>query len=133
VQVRDTGEKIGRVVEAVPAGILVIDSFGVITFANGVAREMLGLHEDPTLGSYPSPGWTVRVSDRSSQRGADRPDLRDLLAPEPAVDVGVVITWPDGLRRRFAANTAPAAAADGRVSGAVVAFLEREPWLRSEH
>lgn len=127
--VRGTGDLMARVVEAAPAGILVIDPTGHVTFANEAARSMLELGDDGD--DTFSPMWTMHVADRAHVRESDRTDLSGLVTTEPMTDVNVVLNWPDGTRRRFTANTAPALGPDGSVAGAVVSFMESAPWLKA--
>jgi len=127
-----TGEMMESIVETTPAGILVLDPTGWITYANEAARRLLDLEEVPDLGSLRTPGWKVSCGDTAA--GSEpREDFRDLVCTEPADSVPVVVEWPNGWRRRFSANSAPVLAADGVLTGAIVAFIESEPWRSAAH
>jgi PAS domain-containing protein len=128
-----TSEMMGSIVETTPAGVLVLDASGWMTFANEAARSMLELVEDPDTGAIRTPGWTVHIADRSATAGAPRADFGALVGSEPVRGAHVVVEWPDGARRRFIANMAPVNATDGAVTGAIVAFLESEPWKALGH
>jgi PAS domain-containing protein len=126
--VLQTSEMMGSIVDVTPAGVLVLDAAGWITFANEAARSLLELTEEPDTGSLRSPGWSVHVADASAPAGASEPGFAGLVGGDRRAGVHVVVEWPSGARRRFIANVAPVNAADGVVTGAVVAFLENEPW-----
>ncbi len=127
-----TADMMASIVATAPAGIVVLDDVGRITFANDAARGLLDLNDDPDLVTLKAPGWTVRVGDKRPA-GEPRADFADLVSDEPASDVMVVVEWPTGWRRRLSVNVEPMKSADGRVTGAIVAFIEREPWRTAAH
>lgn len=127
-----TGEMMASIVETTPAGIVVLDSTGRITFANGAARRLLDLEEDPDLSTVRTPDWTVRCGDGHSL-SEPRSDLRDLLTAEPVEGLPVTVEWLNGWRRRLAVNAEPVRSGDGVVTGAIVAFIDAEPWRTFAH
>jgi len=128
-----TSEMTESIIETTPAGIMVLDAGGRVTFANEAARTLLDLVEDESTGLVRTPGWTVRMSREGDTATEPAPDFRDLISDESATDLLVTLEWPDGSRRRLSVNTSPATGDDGRVTGAVIAFVEREPWRVVEH
>ncbi len=130
--VLQTSEMMESIVETTPAGIVLLDPTGWITFANEAARRLLDLEEVADLGSLRTPGWKVHCGDAPA--GTEpRGDFRDLVCEKQAENVPVVVEWPNGWRRRFSANSAPVLAGDGTVTGAIVAFVESEPWRSVGH
>jgi PAS domain-containing protein len=125
-----TSEMTESIIETTPAGILVLDAGGRVTFANEAARFMLDLVEDESTGLVRTPGWIVHTSVEGVV-AEPAVDFRDLISIEPRTDLAVTIEWPDGQRRRLSVNTSPATSDDGHLTGAVVAFVEREPWRAS--
>jgi PAS domain-containing protein len=121
-------EMLESIVETTPAGIVVLNDAGQITFANGEARRLLDI-EDDVSSTLTSPGCTVRVCEDGGA-GEPMPDFSELLRPEPLTDALVVVEWPSGWRRRLSVNTAlfGGEGGEGGVTGAVAAFVEREPW-----
>ena len=131
-----TSEMTESIIETTPAGIMVLDAGGRITFANEAARTMLDLNEDESTGLVRTPGWTIQVASGQGGTGPTidaAPDFRELVTAESSTDLAVTVTWPDGWRRRLSANTSPALGDDGSITGAVIAFVEREPWRSVEH
>jgi len=122
-----TSDMMESIVETTPAGIVVLDSTGWITFANGAARRLLDLEEDPELCSVRTPGWKVDCG-KLNPAGEPRGDFRDLVTPTPVEGVPVTVEWPNGWRRNLSVNTEPVRSGDGQITGAIVAFVDSEPW-----
>lgn len=122
-----SSQMLESVMDTTPAGVVVLNGDGMITFANPEARRLLDMEETPGAGS-PDPPWTVLVGDDLDADQHRRPDFHEIVASEPLLDVPVAVSWPNGWRRRLIVNTTPVLDDDGVVSGAVAAFVEREPW-----
>jgi len=120
-------EMLESVMDTVPAGVLVLDSGGAVTFANPEARRLLDM-EDGTEARSTESTWSVHVGGVPDGLASGRNDFRDLITPEPMLNLQVTVTWPNGWRRRLVVHTKPLLDDRGGLSGAVVAFAEREPW-----
>lgn len=118
------------VVETTPSGILVLNDVGQITFANGEARRLLDI-QDEVSAVIDGPEWSVCLGEDEDGSKDHRCDFRDLLQPEPLLDSLMIVRWPNGWTRRLVVNTAPYSDEAGNVTGAVAAFVEREPWRPS--
>jgi len=105
-------------VDAAPAGILLLDSTSAIVFANTTARDTLDLTEDPDTGEILRPNW--RVFD---PRGGERDDLRCLLE-YVGESQRVAIEWANGWRVELMVST-KSLLADTGPDGGVVATFER--------
>lgn len=121
------GEMLESVMDTAPAGVVVLDDAGAITFANPEARRLLDM-EQGSVDRSPDPAWSVAVGDDPEAMSERRSDFRELLGPDPVLNASVVVSWPNGWRRRLVVNTAPFVDEAGGVTGAVAAFVEREPW-----
>lgn len=128
--IKRASEMLESVVETTPSGILVLNDIGQITFANGEARRLLDI-EDEVSAVMDAPHWSVCLGDDREGSKDRRCDFRDLLGPEPLQDALMIVRWPSGWTRRLVVNTSPYADAAGNVTGAVAAFVEREPWRPS--
>jgi PAS domain-containing protein len=132
-EVARAGEMLESVMGTAPAGIVVLDADGAITFANLEARRLLDLDErgqDEPI----RPSWSVLVGspEEADARAGQGGDFRGLLGAEPLRNASVTVSWPNGWRRNLMVNTTPFRdGATGDVTGAVVAFIEREPWVPS--
>jgi PAS domain-containing protein len=116
-----------RLMDTTPAGVIVLDHEGTVTFANPEARRLLDMQAAPGAESA-DPRWTILTGDDLEAASHQRADFGELVGPEPLLDMPVSVTWPNGWRRRLIVNTTPITEDDASVTGAVVAFVEREPW-----
>jgi PAS domain-containing protein len=121
------GEMLESVMDTTPAGVVVLDGAGAITFANPEARRLLDLDDSPAEDMR-APQWSVSIGDLPADESDHRSDFSALLRSEPVQNGSVTVSWPNGWRRRLVVNTAPISADEGTSSGAVVAFVEQEPW-----
>jgi len=128
--IKRASEMLESVVETTPSGILVLNDIGQITFANREARRLLDM-EDEVSDVMEGPDWSVCLGEERDGSKDHRCDFRELLQPEPLLDALMVVRWPNGWTRRLVVNTAPYADAAGNITGAVAAFVEREPWRPS--
>jgi PAS domain-containing protein len=126
-EVARAGDMLKSVMDTTPAGVLVLDRVGSVTFANPEARHLLDMDEAPGAESA-QPQWSVSVGGDPDGAADPRGDFSELLSPVQLLDVQVSVSWPNGWRRRFIVNTTPLTDDDGDVTGAVAAFVEREPW-----
>jgi PAS domain-containing protein len=123
--VEQTSEMMESIVETTPAGIVVLDATGWITFANSAARRLLDLEEDPDLCSVRTPGWLVRCGETPAAT-EPRSDFRDLVTALPVEGLPITVEWPNGWKRRLSVNSEPVRSGDGQVTGAIVAFIDAE-------
>lgn len=106
------------VLDSAPAGIIVLDSGGRITFSNAAAKEILDLDEDEG-GTFTTPGWSVRVADSEPAN-----DFRELLPSGPgAGGVPVTVEWPNGWRIALAVHAEELGDSTGGIGGIVATFL----------
>jgi PAS domain-containing protein len=124
--VKRASQMLENVVETTPAGIVVLNDVGQITFANGEARRLLDIEDEVAVA--PAPDWTVCLGEEGDGSKDLRCDFRDLLSAEPLQDALLTVRWPNGWRRRLSVNTSPYQDESGYVTGAVAAFVDREPW-----
>ncbi len=125
--VTKAGEMLESVMETAPAGIVVLNDAGAITFANGEARRLLDIADD-SPASLTSSEWAVKVTQDHDEGVQARHDFHQLVVSEPKHGTPVLVSWPNGWHRHLVVNAAPFEDASGAVGGAVAAFVEREPW-----
>ncbi len=111
---------VARLLETSPAGIMLVNRAGQITFANARAEQVLGLTKDAALGrAYNAPAWNI--TDYAGQPFPDEqlPVSRVLASGQPVYDVRHAAQWPDGRRVLLSINAAPVFDSSGRVDGVV--------------
>lgn len=114
-----TNEMMLNMVDAAPAGILLLDGAGNITFANDSARDTLDLVENPDTGGLVSPGWTVW-----DPCGVAMPDFSFLVHGSSARPVKVRVAWPDSEWKIDLSVSARPLQTDGNRSAGMVATFE---------
>jgi len=124
---KKAGEMLASVMDTAPAGIVVLNDAGAITFANGEARRLLDIVDEAPPSLMPS-DWTVELSKDHGGGGLVRRDFHELLGRESRQGEDLLVSWPNGWHRHLVVNTAPFEDGSGRVGGAVAASIEREPW-----
>lgn len=105
------------ILDAAPAGIIVLDAAGRITFANETAKQTLDLTD--VDGVVHTPGWSVRVAESPAA-----PDFAGLItSPHGHRGLPVVVEWPDGWRVELTVQTEQLGDEQGRLGGMVATFL----------
>jgi len=130
-EVLQAGAMLESVMDTAPAGVVVLDAKGAITFANPEARRLLDM-DDAATRERDGLKWSVYIGDQDAfdPRREMPSDFGGLLRAEPMRNESVTVSWPNGWRRSLQVNTTPFRDAEsGEVTGAVVAFVEREPWV----
>ncbi|MBN2288165.1 MAG: PAS domain S-box protein [Candidatus Glassbacteria bacterium] len=128
---------LNRLMETSPAGILMIDSHGRITFANPRAEEVLGLSRDGITGwTCNDPQWRITGLDGGPFPEDELPFRQVMDTGRPVYDVRHAIEWPEGQRVVLSINAAPLFDTSGSISGTVATVeditgrLEVEKQLR---
>lgn len=114
-------EMLMQVVDTTLTGIAVLDAGGRIEFVNERGRETLGLSADPATGGYSAPAWVL--TSRDVQTPAS--DFSRYVSAAPVRDAECTLRWPDGHSIPLTVSATPVTAADGSVTGAVLAFSPR--------
>jgi PAS domain S-box-containing protein len=120
VALRRERDLLGRIMETSPAGIVVADGQGRITFANDQAEQVLALTKDDLADRrYNAPDW--RITDYRGQPFPEEelPFRRVIDGGEPVQGVRHAIHLIDGQRRLLSINAAPLVGEAGRAEGMV--------------
>lgn len=108
------------IVDTVPAGILILDTLGRITFSNEGARETLGLEDPDGSGLLRSPGALVRGL---SEEG-DPADFSALVGDVELRNTPVTVDWPNGRRVRLVLSTVPMYDEAERLAAVLASFID---------
>lgn len=113
------------ILDSTPAGIMVLDASGRVTFANETARAVLELDETGS-GDMVNPGWTVSTAGGDGSR-----DFSVLLGQEPGErGIPVRVEWPSGWRLDLDVKVERMGDSSGRLGGMVATFLPPEGLIR---
>ena len=109
-----------RISETSPAGIVLVNRSGEITFANARAQEVLGLRPDE-IGrrANDAPEWNITSHDGSPFPPEDLPFACVLRTRQPVHDVRYAITTKDRRRVLLTVNAAPLFDAAGEPEGMI--------------
>ncbi len=106
--------------ETSPAGIVVINREGRITYANRRAEQVLGLTRDEIQQrTYNAPEWRITDYEGHPFPESRLPFEQVMRTGMPVFDARHAIEWPDGRRVLLSVNAAPLFVEDGRVSSMV--------------
>jgi PAS domain S-box-containing protein len=130
---RESQERLARIVETVPEGIVIVDRSGQITFANAAAERVLGLTRGAiTDRAYNDPGWRITAVDGSSFPQEELPFAQVMRSGQPVHGIEHAIEGTDGQRVILSINAAPLQEADGTLSGMVAAISDITERKRAE-
>ncbi|MEK7787324.1 MAG: PAS domain S-box protein, partial [Chloroflexota bacterium] len=122
---RESEERLARIVETVPDGIAIVNREGQITFANAAAERIFGLTRGGiTDRAYDDPGWRITALDGSPFPQEELPFARVRQSGQPVYGVEHAIEHPDGRRVMLSINAAPLHEADGEFGGMVAAISD---------
>ncbi|HUU30032.1 MAG TPA: PAS domain S-box protein [archaeon] len=109
-----------RIMETSPAGIIMVDCHGQITFANPRAEEVLGLSgKDITCRTYNDPKWRITDYEGNPFPDDKLPFRLVMKTGLPVYDIRHAIEWPDGRRVLLSINATPMFDSSGALSGMV--------------
>jgi two-component system phosphate regulon sensor histidine kinase PhoR len=130
---RESEERLARIVETIADGILILDREGRFTFANAAAERILGLQRRAiTARSILDPAWKLTTADGRPIAAQELPFERVLARNGPVYDVRFAIERPDGSRVILSVNGAPLRAADGSLAGVVLSVTDITERVRLE-
>lgn len=110
------------VLDTVALGIYLRDAAGVVTFANPVARQLLGDRPDSSSETYP--GWQVTDADGNVLAEADLPSRKVLEQGTAIKDVEIVLRAADGRALHLITSASAIYDASGRILGSVTSFAD---------
>ncbi|MFC7057640.1 PAS domain-containing protein [Halovenus salina] len=126
-------QDIERILETVPLGIVLLETDGTITRANGRAEALLGLSRSRMDGmAYDAPDWDIWDESGDSIPREDHPVTQVLTTGDSVQGFTHGITLPDGTERWLSSNVAPIKSGDGSIEQIVVALEDITAFKRTE-
>jgi two-component system cell cycle sensor histidine kinase/response regulator CckA len=130
---RQERDLLSRVMETSPAGIIVVDRRGQITFANDRAEQVLGLTKDKiTQRTYNDAEWHITDYDGNPFPDEQLPFQRVMATGQPVYDVHHAIEWPNGQQTLLTINAAPLLDETGKIDGVVALVEDVTEQMRAE-
>jgi len=113
---------VAHIMDTSPAGIMVVNRDGQISFANARAEQVLGLNRDQmSQRRYNDPAWRITDYHGNAFPDEDLPFRQVLRTGQPVYDIRAASERPDGQRVLLAMNAAPLLDEAGQVDGMVAA------------
>jgi PAS domain S-box-containing protein len=118
-----TEQTLEQILEATPAGVVILSDSGDITRANARAEELLGLSKGNIEGRrYDCPDWDIWDEDGVAIAPEDHPVTHVRETGETVQGFTHGITLPDGSDRWLSSNVTPVFDASGSLTQIVVAL-----------
>jgi len=115
-------EVVSRIMETSPAGIIMVNKQGRITYVNAAAEGVLGLDANDIVGrQHNDPEWKITDYEGRPLPESTLPFTRVMASGRPVTGVRHAIEWPNGRRTLLNINAAPLRSASGEIEGMVAA------------
>jgi PAS domain S-box-containing protein len=133
IQLQASEERLERIVETIPDGIMIVNREGAITYANSSAERILGLTRATiTERSYNDPKWKIASVDGSPFSDEDLPFSRVMKNGQAVYDVEHAIVYPNGRRIVLSINATPMHDAQGELAGMIASITDITDRKQSE-
>ncbi len=114
-----------RIMETSPAGILVIDRDGQMTYINARGEEILGMgKEEIARHPHDDPVWDLTDFSGRPLQESELPLYRVMSDKKTIIDMHLGVKCSDGRRVFLSVNGAPLLGEQGEIQGAVFTFQE---------
>lgn len=122
---RNSEERLARIVETIADGIAILNSAGRFTFANTAAERVFGIpRAELTHRTYNDPVWKLTTVDGRPIPDEDLPFARVMRTGEPVENVEVALERPDGRQIILSHNAAPLRDASGAIVSVVISLSD---------
>lgn len=122
---RDSERRLQSMLETMAEGVCVVDAVGKVTYANPMAKQILGVSElELRDRTYNDPKWQNFRVDGSSLRIEEHPMYRMLKTGQAVFDSEIAIHAPGRDPLYICVNTAPIFDDAGRVTGGIGTFMD---------
>jgi len=130
---RESEDRLARILETNAGGIVVFDAKGDITFANHAAEEILGVDRSRLIGlRHDDPAWEMTDTDGAPIGHEKLPIARVRESGMPVYDVRFGVRHRDGTKVLLSVNAAPLLDSSGKMVGTVASFTDITARTRAE-
>ena len=124
-ELRQSEDRLARILETNASGVVVFDAEGKITFANHMACRALGVSRTQIIGRrYDAPVWDLSDAGGAPIPVGGSPVARVRATGIPVHDVQFGIRHANGSRVFLSENAAPLLDASGSMVGVVASFVD---------
>jgi len=124
-ELRESEDRLARILETNASGVVVFNVDGNITFANHMACRILGVGRQRIIGlRHDDLAWDPTDADGARMAGGESPFARVRASMSPLHDAQVAIRQENGSKLFLMVNAAPLLDAAGRIVGVVVSFVD---------
>ncbi|GAB4237977.1 MAG: hypothetical protein OHK0028_15370 [Deltaproteobacteria bacterium] len=124
-ELRESEDRLARILETNAGGVVVFDAGGRVTFGNHMACRILGIDRERILGlRHEEIPWEPADSGEASPTAGGSPFSRVRDSRSPVHDARYEIRRRDGSERFLTVNAAPLQDAAGRMVGIVASFID---------
>jgi len=122
---RESKDRLARILETNAGGIAVFDAKGVVTFANRSAEEILGVDRSRLVGiRHDDPVWGTTDADGAQAGHVELPLAKVLATRMPEYDAQCVVRRRNGADVFLSVNAAPLLDSSNRMVGTVASFTD---------
>jgi PAS domain S-box-containing protein len=122
---KESEDRVTRILETSTSGILVVDRMGDITYANLEAAAILGARRSDIVGRHYRNGpWEITTLDGKPYPDEDLPFSRVGRTGEASYGVELALKRRDGTRVILSINSAPLLDAGGNPAGMIASFFD---------
>ena len=124
-ELKESEARLRAVLENLPAGVIIADASGALTYGNPAVERIFQAPFRPTDNPLKYGAWPLYAPDRDEPFPLDRmPMTRSLQTGEVVTGEEMRIRRPDGTWRWASVNTAPVRDEEGRTVMGVAAFVD---------
>jgi hypothetical protein len=122
---RESEDRLARILETNASGVVVFDAQGKISFANHMACQVLGVDRAQIVGRrYDDPVWDLTDVDGAPIMPGESPVARVRATGMPVHDVQFAALHTNGSRVFLSENAAPLLDVSGSMVGVVASFVD---------
>jgi two-component system phosphate regulon sensor histidine kinase PhoR len=122
---RSNQEQLARILETMAEGVVITDLKGDLTYANPMARKIMGIYFDLYSSSYMyNPDWKTYHIDGKIILKENYPVAIAMRSGDPVYDYEIAIQ--PGIAEKFyiSVNAAPVMGEEGNIVGGIVTFMD---------
>jgi len=122
-----------RITETGPVGIIVFDRNSQITFANSLAKEILGLTKNPkNPNQYDVPDLVITDYNGNPSPKEDNPFWRVKREKKKIMGIRQAIQWPDGRQVLLSINASPLFGQEKKLEGVIATLTDVSEETKAE-